>query len=227
MKTMAWLAVLGVGVALTTAGVSATEVAGCEGTRPLYAFPSDQEASEGKASKPGRGPALPLAFLPSGDACLGPVPVFGLVLQGVEPGREAPSTHAMARYLAPGLQEYSQRTGLEGCARMCTTSGGTVVAQAVTVNSHVSCAAPPQTCPAGSVPTAETIHSHPPHRVFLGNAVDGLGWNESGVVGQWVLTGYPNAVSDIDRTQAPVWVVGTEGQLMWLATPEGQEVVRP
>lgn len=225
MKTMAWLGMLG--VALTTAGASATEAAGCVGTRPLYVFPSRLDAPLVGTSATLLSPSLPVAFVPSGNGCLGPIPVFGVMLRGAEATHEAASTHAMARHLAPGLQEYSQRTGLEACARMCLTPRGTVVAQPVTVHSHVSCVAPPQTCPAGSAPTAETIHSHPPHRMFLGNAVDAVGWNEEEIVGQWVLTGYPNAVSDIDRTQAPVWVVGTEGQLIWLATPQGQEVLRP
>lgn len=208
----------------------------CDGQPPLYAFP--EEGGQGAlfplptpAAVPRddmvgpRAAVWPVAFVSSGNACLGPIPVFRLT-EGL-PVVPTRTTHDMARQLAPILHHYSARTGLEGCARMCQTPGGLVVAQLVTLHSHVSCQAPTQSCPAGSQPLSETIHSHPPHRVFLANEVDALGWDEPGIVGTWVWTGYPNAVSDPDRRQAPVWVVGTQGQLIWLATPDGQEVERP
>lgn len=169
--------------------------------------------------------ALPVAFAPSGNQCLGPIPIFRVTQ--ASPGGAAPSTHQMARRLAPLLRRYSQATGMEACARMCRLPSGEVVAQTVTLRSHVTCLAPPQTCPEGSTPTQETIHSHPPHRIFRATPVDALGWNEPGIEGKWTHTGYPNAVSEADRAQAPVWLVGTEGQLIWLETPRGQEVLRP
>jgi len=217
----------------TAFALQATPAHPCSGKPPLYQperaalsvaglDPPLTSASLLLASHPAR---IPVAFAASGDECRGPIPVYAVWHDGRVGERR--DSHSMARQLAPMLQEYSQQTGLEGCARMCRSASGGVVAQAVTIDSHVSCIAPPETCPAGSTPLKETIHSHPPQRLFLANAVDALGWDEPGLEGRWVPTGYPNHVSDPDRLQAPVWLVGTSGQLIWLDKTDGKEIERP
>lgn len=170
-------------------------------------------------------PDIPVGFVPSGDACLGPVPVWRVATVGTRAA--ARDTHALARRLAPRLAAWSAQTGMEACARMCQTPGGAVVAQVVTLRSHISCAAPPNTCPEGAHALAETIHSHPPRTAFVANAVDAVGWNEPGIAGRLTMAGNPNMLSPEDRVQAPVWLVTGAGRLVWLETPEGQEVERP
>ncbi len=238
---IAWLGMMGIGA--LAAGLAGAHPApeDCQGRPALYqavesnqpflTVPAARWTDTGMAPSsaprllPKRLDPLPVAFASSGDQCLGPVPIFSVMTEGQVGSTD--STHAMAKRLAPWLKDYSARTGLEACARMCQTPSGSVVARVVTLNSHVSCLAPADTCPAGTTPTAETIHSHPPQRVFLANAVDALGWDEPAIEGQWTFTGYPNQVSDPDRTQAPMWLVGTEGQLIWLDHPDGKEVLRP
>lgn len=168
---------------------------------------------------------IPVAFATTGDECAGPMPVYSI--PSVASSATADTTHEMARRLTPILADYSRRTGLEGCARMCMTPEGLVVARLVTARSHISCVAPDSSCPAGSIPTRETIHSHPPHTVFEANEADAVGWREPGIVGKLTLTGNPNALSPEDRDAAPVWLVGANGRLIWLDRPDGQEMERP
>lgn len=165
----------------------------------------------------------PVGFALTGDECAGPVPLYAIP-GSVDP---QPTTHDMARRLAPVLANYSNRTGYEGCARMCLTSDGEVAARLVTARSHISCSAPERTCPVGTSPTPQTIHSHPPQTVFIANAVDEVGWRQPGMVGKLMHSGNANALSPEDRTAAPVWVVGGHGRLIWLDRPDGQEVERP
>jgi hypothetical protein len=74
---------------------------------------------------------------------------------------------------------------------------------------------------------AETIHSHPPRTWFIGTAADAVGWDDLSLIGQLTAAGNPNMLSPPDRRQAPVWLVTGAGKLVWLATPQGQEVERP
>lgn len=167
--------------------------------------------------------SVPVAFASSGDQCLGPIPVYRISMHD----HPMHDTHAMARRLAPEMRAYSKRTGLESCARMCRTDKGQIVAQLVTIQSHISCLAEANTCPKGSTPTPETIHSHPPHRVFHANTVDSIGWDDPDIEGKLTWTGNPDSLSPNDRRHAPVWMVGTRGQLVWLDRPDGKEVERP
>lgn len=211
---------------LTTLFLAGEAVAECNGRTPLYDPQANTQDASPATSWLGKSPFwqdIPIAFASSGDACLGPIPIY-LISRHPEPARD---THAMARRLAPEMAAYSRRTGMESCARLCATPQGTIVANLITLRAHVVCLAEPTTCPQGSQPTPETIHSHPPQRAFIANAVDALGWDEAEIEGKLTLTGYPDSLSPNDRRQAPVWMVGTQGQLIWLATPNGTEVERP
>lgn len=217
-------------VGMGTAQAETAAQGACGDKKPLY-DPDHPPTSAAHADGLGYGNGLaslldmaeyPITFASSGDACLGPIPVY-LLSRHTQPARD---THAMARRLAPEMAAYSRRTGMEACARMCTTPQG-VVANLVTLRAHVVCLAEASTCPPGSTPTRETIHSHPPQRAFMANPVDALGWDEPEIDGKLTLSGYPDSLSPNDRRQAPVWMVGTRGQLVWLASPEGTEVERP
>lgn len=168
---------------------------------------------------------VPIAFASSGDKCLGPIPVYKARVSHWETTER--DTHAMARTLAPVLAQYSRDTGEEACARMCKTSQGEIVARIVTIRAHVACLAPASTCPEGSVATKETIHSHPPHTAFVANPIDALGWDDPSINGLAQFAGYPNSLSPPDRAMAPVWLVGTNAQLIYLDNPDGVEVERP
>lgn len=196
----------------------------CKGRPALF----DAEKFSEDASRFGIMGAMkktPIAFAPSGDPCLGPVPIFAADIFHL--GAPERDTHAMARRLAPLLAEYSARTHMEACARMCRVPDGSIVARIVTIHAHVACLAPDNTCPMGSVPTKETIHSHPTQSAFVANAVDALGWGERDIEGMAQFSGNPDTLSPQDRAAAPVWMVGSRGQLVYLDHPDGQEVERP
>lgn len=200
---------------------------GCGERKPLY-DPDHPPAQsnpwqDGSPWMPGLALDLPVAFASSGDECLGPIPVYSLYLHN----QEEPDTHAMARKLAPEMKVYSQLTGEESCARMCRSVNGGIVARVVTVHAHAACTAPANSCPEHSSPMAETIHSHTPRTIFMANEVDALGWDEPAIEGKMTFAGYPDSLSPPDRRQAPLWLVGSRGQLIWLETPDGREVERP
>jgi hypothetical protein len=197
----------------------------CEGIAPLYTPEAHDDAPTHPLGFLQILRDTPIAFAPSGNQCLGPIPIYKTsILHWETPERD---THAMARKLAPLLKQYSKETGLEACARMCKTPTGEIVTRVVTLRAHVVCMAPESTCPEGSVATKEIIHSHPPHPAFVANAVDALGWDDLSIENMARFTGYPNSLSPQDRKMAPVWLVGTEGQLVYLDTPDGTEVERP
>lgn len=211
---------------IPTAPEPPASVERCAGITPLYTLPASEEWPERARWQGVRWfPDVPVAFEPSGDPCRGPVPIYRI--PGLEGTVEAADSHLVARRIAPQLRAFTRTTGFEACARMCRQPSGRVIAQAVTVRAHVVCVAPPTTCPAGSTPLAETIHSHPMAKAVQGNAVDAVGWEEP-VEGQWIWLSAPNRFSPQDRRQAPVWLVGSEPwQLLYLDHPEGQEVERP
>lgn len=197
---------------------------GCLQDTPMFSGDAPPEAP-GNKSLIGRLAELPITFVASGNPCLGPIPVYRLGLAV----SDAPvaSTHEMARRLAPALAAYSQNTGMEGCARMCKTIDGDIVARTVTIHSHNSCVAPENTCPEGASPIQETIHSHPPGPVFIANAVDLVGWDLMEGEGQLMWVGDPNEPSEEDRAAAPLWLVGADGKLRWLASPKAAVVELP
>lgn len=218
------IAALIVSARLSPANTSATEGT-CKGILPLYQDGAANEIQNSRLVFIQTMHDIPIAFARSDNACLGPIPIYNAPI--LHWGRSEPNTHAMARRLAPLLAQYSKGTGLEACARMCQTSRGDIVTRIVTLRSHVVCMAPENTCPGESIATKETIHSHPPHRAFVANAVDALGWNDPLIENRALFTGYPNSLSPQDRDMAPLWLVGTEGQLIYLDTPDGVEVERP
>lgn len=135
----------------------------------------------------------------------------------------------MAIQLRSSLATYSARTGFEACARMCRTNAGKIVVVPVTIHSHVACVAPERTCPEGSTPLPETIHSHPDQSAFVANEIDAVGWEDPDIEGVAMFAGDPDTASDQDRKQAPLWFVGRQGKLFYLAeeTAEPQEVELP
>lgn len=217
------LGLAGGGTVQAQVDAGTVETTDCQGKSPLFDVATVAQPAFGAGNMLSYLRAIPVAFASSGDQCLGPIPIYRISSHE----DAARNTHSMARRLAPLMQEYSKRTGLEACARMCRTDAGTIVAQLVTIQSHISCLAPNETCPGGSLPTAETIHSHPPHRVFQANAVDALGWDDPTIDGELTWTGNPDSLSPQDRQQAPVWMVGTRGQLVWLGAKHGKEIEKP
>lgn len=209
---------------LGAVGVRGISKRGCPSTGTPLASPAHPQ-TPGGGTLISRLSDFPLTYAASGNPCLGPIPVYRLTLR--VSGVPAASTHEMARRLAPALEAYSRKTRFEGCARMCMTPQGKVVARAVTIRSHVSCVAPKRTCPEGSIPTQETIHSHPPGPVFVANAVDLAGWGLDQGLGEVMWIGDPNEPSEEDRVAAPLWLVGADGRLRWLEGPDAATVARP
>lgn len=165
--------------------------------------------------------SIPIDFIASGDQCLGPIPVYALN----HPAYEAESPASLAQSMSKDMSEYSSTHRFETCARFCRTSLNRWTAQLVTIGSQVSCVARPVVCPAGSVPSDYTIHSHPSGESVVLNPIDAVGWDEEAAVGLARFKGNQNEFSEQDLRHLPAFLVGPGGTVYFRESVDTEQQV--
>lgn len=155
----------------------------------------------------------PVDFIPSGNDCAGPIPVWKVSFLN---NYEEKEVLTLIKKMAPSLQKFSLETGFEVCARVCRTENESFIAQPVTIGSHVSCVASVKTCPKGTA-TEQTVHTHGSYPIFVVNRIDALGWNlPESEIGLAKYKGEMNDFSPEDIANTPLWLVPAEKEIFFL-----------
>lgn len=154
---------------------------------------------------------FPVGYSDGGGNLPEPVGIYRLNL----PTFMGQSPLEIVRAVRPALIEYSKRTGLEACARLCKTNTGVILARLVTTQSHLFCVATTASCLSGETAMDEHVHSHPPQRAFCVNEADWLALGKTGKVGDCHFAGHADSFSPEDRKAAPAYLVTGSGALLY------------